>query len=51
MRTILYIAGKDLLLRWARPAGLFLVDARFPLLISVLIGSIFSGDVAGPAAA
>ena len=48
MRTILYIAGKDLLLRWRDRLGFFWWMLGFPLLISVLIGSIFAGIMAGP---
>src|SRR5215475_1775795 len=48
MRTILYIAGKDLLLRWRDRLGFFWWMLGFPLLISVLIGSIFAGMLGGP---
>ncbi len=48
MRTILYIAGKDLLLRWRDRLGFFWWMVGFPLLIAILIGTIFSGMLEGP---
>jgi ABC-2 type transport system permease protein len=48
MRAILYIAGKDLLLRWRDRLGFFWWMVGFPLLIAVLIGTIFSGALEGP---
>lgn len=48
MRTILHIAAKDLLLRWRDRLGFFWWMIGFPLLIAVLIGTIFAGVVEGP---
>lgn len=47
-RSVFYIAGKELLLRWRDRLGFFWWMIGFPLLISVLIGTIFSGMLGGP---
>lgn len=51
MRTLLYIAMKDLLLRWRDRLGFFWWMLGFPLLISVLIGQIFAGTLENPSQA
>lgn len=48
MRTLFYIAGKDLLLHWRDRLGFFWWMLGFPLLIAVLIGQIFSGVLEDP---
>jgi hypothetical protein len=48
MRTVLYIMGKDLLLQFRDRMGFFWWMLGFPLLVSVLIGTIFSGVLEGP---
>lgn len=48
MRTLFYIAGKDLLLHWRDRLGFFWWMLGFPLLIAVLIGLIFSGVLEDP---
>ncbi len=48
MRIVLYIAGKDLLLSWRDRLGFFWWMIGFPLLIAVLIGTIFAGVLEGP---
>jgi ABC-2 type transport system permease protein len=48
MRTVLIIAGKDLLLAWRDRLGFFWWLITFPLLIAVLVGAIFTGLVKGP---
>ncbi|NLX14972.1 MAG: ABC transporter permease [Phycisphaerales bacterium] len=49
MRTIFIIAGKDLLLRRRDRLGFFWWMVGFPLIIAVLIGTIFAGVLEGPA--
>ncbi len=49
MRTIFIIAGKDLLLRQRDRLGFFWWMVGFPLIIAVLIGTIFAGVLEGPA--
>ena len=48
MRTILIIAGKDLLLAWRDKLGFFWWMISFPLLIAVLVGQIFASVLGGP---
>lgn len=48
MRILFHIAMKDLLLRWRDRLGFFWWMLGFPLLISVLIGSIFAGTLESP---
>jgi len=49
MRTILIIAAKNLLLTWRDRFGFFWWLIAFPLLIAVMIGSIFAGALQEPA--
>jgi ABC-2 type transport system permease protein len=51
VRIVLYLAGKDLLLRWRDRLGFFWWMVGFPLLIAVLIGQIFAGVLEGPSRA
>lgn len=48
IRTVLHIAAKDLLLQWRDRLGFFWWMIGFPLLISVLIGTIFASMLEGP---
>ncbi len=48
MRIVLVIAFKDLLLRWRDRLGFFWWMVGFPLLIAVLIGTIFAGALVSP---
>ena len=48
MRIIFVIACKDLLLRWRDRLGFFWWMIGFPLLIAVLIGTIFAGILEEP---
>lgn len=48
IRTLIYIARKDLLLHWRDRLGFFWWMLGFPLLIAILIGEIFSGVLESP---
>lgn len=48
MRTVFYIAGKDLLRLWRDRLGFFWWMLGFPLLIAVLIGTLFAGMLKPP---
>ncbi len=48
MHAVIVIAGKSLLLLWRDRMGFFWWMVGFPMLIAVLIGTIFAGVLEGP---